>query len=132
MNYQRLKFHDSAHASHPADLVIDYCNYALQSHFRLTNSLKLLQQQIYFRKNNTEKIAGLFYNILTDSLALDTISAEEASKDEISLLEHEGDETRSEHKLSASYSNESFIQAFKDVKKYLHEEDLKLHAETKK
>ena len=124
MNYQLLKFGEQNGTTLSSDLLIDYCNYALQAHFRLTNSFKLLQQQIYFRKNNCEKILNCFYNILTDSLALDATTN---TMEEKRRRDENGDETKCELKMSSAYSNESFILAFKQLKKYLHEQDMKLN-----
>lgn len=84
--------------------LIDYCNYFLQTHFRLVNAFK------YFKQRNDhqaidERIQTNIYNILTDSLALiTTYSFEEGGQ---------------HGHISKTKWNERFVAGFKEVRRLL-------------
>ena len=61
-----------------SDFIIDYCNYAFQSNFNLANAVKILKKEEKQRGSNktSDQILFCLYNILTDSLALNTITME--------------------------------------------------------
>ena len=60
-----------------SDVIIDGCNYLLQTHFRLANVLKLLthQEKLHDEKLKhklNHQLNELMYSILTDSLSLNS------------------------------------------------------------
>jgi hypothetical protein len=112
LKYECKSFKVSKPISVSNDQIIDYCNYLLQTHFRLANVFKLTKQREQFdyegekqKSKLNERLLGLIYNVLTDSLALMAASL--------------FDEDRNDDHEKKSKWNELFVENFKNVKKSL-------------
>ncbi|CAF0703833.1 unnamed protein product [Brachionus calyciflorus] len=99
-----------------SDLIIDYCNYVLQTHFRLSNVFKTFKrknqlEEVKLKAKLNDQILDLMYNILTDSLALITTFSLDDSSDEIKV----------DSNVRSRWSD-VFEKSFKELKHYLKNE----------
>ena len=97
------------------DFIVDYCNYAFQSNFNLTNAVKILKKEEKQRGSSktSDQILYCLYNILTDSLALNTITMELA-------------EINKTKELTQSNKDE-FIQSWKNLIFFYQNNSIELH-----
>lgn len=114
INIQQTKF--SSENLPSTDLIIDYCNYVFQSHFRLANVFKTFKRKnqsndhrIKIRLN--DQILELLYNIMTDSFTLITTFSIDDSNENLQVNQD----------IQSKWS-ESFENSFREVKNYLKNE----------
>ena len=99
-----------------SDLIVDYCNYVLQTHFRLSNAFKTFKLKNQsddprLKAKLNDQILDFMYNILTDSLALITTFSIDESTEKLNMDNVE----------KSKWSN-LFEQYFKELKHYLKNE----------
>lgn len=97
-----------------SDQIIEYCNFLLQTHFRLSNVFKIIKhkdqlEDAKIKQKLNDQILGLIYNILTESLALNT---------QLSLDDQKENEIEESREKETSYWSEIFIKSFKELKNY--------------
>ncbi|RMZ99293.1 hypothetical protein BpHYR1_007444, partial [Brachionus plicatilis] len=116
INTQQTKFDVENFPS--TDLIIDYCNYVLQTHFRLSNVFKTFKRKNQSNDNRVkirlnDQILELMYNIMTDSFTLLTSLSIDNSTEKLKMNQD-----------IQSKWGESFEQSFKELKNYLKKECL--------
>lgn len=95
--------------------IIDYCNYLLQTHFRMESAFKMFGHS----EQNSERILSLVFNILTDSLALiNTFSIEEAIAHSQLTGNHLGEDGGESMKRRSNW-NELFVASYKEMKRFM-------------
>lgn len=106
------------------DLIIDYCNYVLQTHFRLANVFKLIDSKekshdLKIKMKSNEKILSLMYTILTESLTLITTFGVEDGTEAMGEVGRQLSNMNTSYEESKSKWNDMFIDKFKQLKECL-------------
>lgn len=112
----------SKQASAPNEQIIDYCNYFLQTHFRLSNAFKLYRERQDQGRNYDDKILAFVYNIITDSLALIASFSFDDHQDDMETTTTAA-ATKEDHIKSVKKTkwNDLFVTSFKELKRFLRQ-----------